>query len=94
MIMITGWSQKLDGVAFLAETDDVDAAYQMMVDNWNSRFDDHTKIVRTEEDVYLLFTDVKDEVISDFEDEVPRREGWQLIAREIAVGSVIESMPW
>ena len=94
MIMITGWSQKLDGIAFLADTDDFATAHRLMVEDWNNRFTDQTKIVETPTNTYLLFAEVEESAIADFEDEVPRREGWQLISEEVAVGSVLQSMPW
>lgn len=103
MIMIIGSSDKLDGIIFLADTDDKDTAYNMLVENWNNNFTDKMKIIKNEQlrsygihqdNDYLLSEDTEIEAIVDFEDGMPRREGWQLITQEIEIGSITQGMPW
>jgi len=94
MILLTGWSQKLDGVAFLADTDDPAEALKMFCDAWNDRFSDKTRVAYGENEGYLLFAEVEDSAIADFEDDVPRREGWQIIGQEVKPGEVIQGCPW
>jgi hypothetical protein len=52
------------------------------------------KIVVTGNEDYLLFAEVENTAVADFEDEVPRREGWQLIAQEVKPGEIIQRCPW
>jgi len=100
MILLTGWSDKLDGIAFLADTDDPTKAITMFCDAWNDRFSDKVRVVHDEDNTYLLFADVEDSVVSDllnkvrFEDGAPRREGWQIIGQEAKPGEVIQGCPW
>lgn len=94
MILITGWSQKLDGISFLADTNDHAEALKQMRDSWNARFSDQTKIVVTGDNDYLLYEEVDVESVKDFEDECPRREGWHLIAQEIRFGEINQRQPW
>lgn len=95
MILITGWSHKLDGIAFIADTDDHATALKMMCEAWNSRFtEEPTKIVVTGNEDYLLFAEVENTAVAEFEDEVPRREGWQLVAQEVKPGEIIQRCPW
>lgn len=94
MILLTGWSQKLDGVAFLADTDNREEALTMFCDAWNDRFRDKMKVVHGGGDSYLLSVDVDDSVIIGLGGDSPGREGWQIIGQEVKPGEVIQGCPW
>lgn len=94
MILVTGWSGKLDGIAFLADTDDEAEACQMCCADWNERFSDQCRLAVGENTVLVLAgCDVPDEELTSDDYEV-RREGFVLVCTPISVGVVTESMPW
>lgn len=99
MILLTGWSQKLDGIAFLANTDDEKEALRMLCAAWNDHFTDKMKIVQRENELglkadYMLSVEVEDSAVLGFEDGTPRREGWNIIAQQVESGEVIRGCPW
>ena len=95
MILITGHSHKLDGIAFVAVTNDVKEALRMFCEAWNERFTDQRKLVTFNGANYLLDVDTPDEVVEDFEDECPRREGHVLYCNEFEKsGDILWWMPW
>lgn len=105
MIIVTGHSQKLDGICFVARTDDCSEALRLLRDKWNSTYDDQVKLLKREEGGlvtahYLVWAEVADDV--EFGDDPPRREGFVLEARQfdtakigdVYVSPVLERMPW
>lgn len=94
MILITGHSHKLDGVAFVADTDDHATALKMMRDAWNAQFTDQMKIVVTDKGDYLISAECEAECVRDFEDDTPRREGFALFAQEYEPGTIIQRCAW
>lgn len=96
MLLITGFSNKLDGICFLADTDDPAEARQMCCDKWNETFTDQVKLMNGTDDlgetVYCLVSEEVDELRLD--GDAPRREGWTLFEHPITVGEIMQRMPW
>ena len=97
MILVTGWSDKLDGIAFISKAETEKEAFEEFCAVWNKTFFDLTKLVtQTDEfgteNTYLIKKEVE---VPDFQGEAPGREGWVLYAeKEIEVGVVLQDMPW
>jgi hypothetical protein len=94
MILLTGWSDKLDGICFLADTDDLATALQMLLAAWNERFTDKMQLVRTEDRDYLLSAECDPSCVDHFEDGTPRREGFAIHALNVECGQVVQGAPW
>jgi hypothetical protein len=94
MILITGHSQKSDGIAFVADTNNYEMALKMMRDAWNDQFQDQMNLVIADQGDYLLHEGVNAECIHDFEDECPRHEGFVLYTQEYKPGEIIQRCSW
>lgn len=95
MIVVTGHSDKFEGVCFVADTDDKETALAMMRDAWNTQFTDKVKLITTEFGDYLIRSEYSDECVNHFEDETPRYEGFALYANKAPTdGGIIQRMPW
>lgn len=100
MILVTGHSDKLEGIAFMADTNDTDAAIKMMAQAWNAQHNDQVKLIEHDTNVYLVKDAEDSQTIrmsarmwSDTY-ELPGREGWQIHAIQANPGIVIQNAPW
>lgn len=108
MILVTGWSNDTDGIAFLAETDDPAEAFRMLLESVNadliSRFGaestERYKLVTGNEGgdslcpvTCLVWDDVQEEEFHAMIEETEHM-GWKLCADPITVGKVLWNPPW
>jgi hypothetical protein len=92
-LIVTGHSEKLSGICFVADTDDHDKAMQMLCDAWNKTEPEGMHLVTTQLGVYLVYKNITAEDLSEH-DEVPRRQGWVLYCSPYRPDTVITNMPW
>ena len=103
MIIVTGHSEKQDGICFLADTDDVATALQMAADAWNAQFRDKMKLVTikdtygTDSD-YLVGADTTDKQVAELSRNLDGgAPGWGsyiLYCGPIKPSTIAQHMPW
>mgnify|MGYP004448936049 CR=1 FL=1 len=94
-MLVTGHSQKNDGICILVDTNDHAEALKATVDVWNTQFTDKMKLVIADQGDYMIRADLDAaEAIANMEDEVPRREGFVLYTQGVHFGEITQNMPW
>lgn len=75
--VVVGVSEKLDGIMFMADSDNAADAANELVNHWNSKYDDKMGVVECDNTFYMLFQGQEVDV-QDLEGDPPRWEGYVL----------------
>lgn len=101
MILVTGWNNDADGIAFLAQTDDPAEAFRLLLESWNAESTERFKLVTANEGndpdcpkTVLLWEDIPDEEVIEQIEGYGDVGGWALVADPIEIGKVMRRMPW